>query len=69
MKQEKNQKRYDYIVCIIFMCLIILPSVIWGGIKAMAHFYPEINEAVDYDIGENRKRQNFQTNLILIRLQ
>ncbi len=61
MKQDKNQKCYDYAVCIIFMCLIILPSVIWGGIKAMAHFYPEINEAVDYDIGENRKKAEFPT--------
>lgn len=61
MKQDKNQKCYDYAVCIIFMCLIILPSVIWGGIKAMAHFYPEINDAVDYDIGENRKKAKFPT--------
>lgn len=59
MKNAKNQKCYDYIVCIIFMCFIILPSVIWGGIKAVAQFYPDINEIVDYDIGENRKKAEF----------
>lgn len=56
---NKNNKCYDYVVSIIFMCIIILPSLIWGGIKAVAKFYPEINDVVDYDIGENRKKAEF----------
>lgn len=58
---KKIKKDYDYVVCIIFMCLIILPSVIWGGIKMMSYYNPEINEVVDYDIGENRQKAKFPT--------
>lgn len=59
MKKDKNQKYYDCIICVIFMCLIILPSVIWCGIKIISTFNPEIEKLVDYDIGENRKKAKF----------
>lgn len=59
MDMGQNQNKFDKIVCIVFMCFLILPSVIWGGIKVLGRLNPSINSYFDYDIGENRKKADF----------
>ena len=63
MDKFQSSKKIDYIICAVFICFLIMPSLAWGGIKMLAVFNPSIVNYFDYDIGENRKKAEFPNSL------
>lgn len=52
MKTDRKQK-FNLIMAIIFMCILILPSLIWGGLCVAE---AELAEELDTDLGEKREK-------------
>lgn len=59
MTDNKLQKKFAITSIIIFMSLLVLPTVVWFGLKGIALINPGIMETVDYDLGENRNKAEF----------
>jgi len=51
--------RFAITVIVIFMAILILPTVAWGAIKAISLFNPSIMDAFNVDTGENRNMTEF----------
>ncbi len=61
MNKKNNDKNniYSLFTVIVFMALIILPSLSWGVLSIADSFTPGIMDSLDYDLGENRNKADF----------
>lgn len=62
IEQSTNkQKMYSFFTVIVFMLLLILPTIAWGVLGIADRYNPGIMDSIDYDLGENRKKASFPT--------
>ncbi len=58
-QNETKQKMYSLFTVVVFMALLILPTLAWGILSAADRFAPGIMDTLDYDLGENRNKASF----------
>lgn len=56
---NNKSKIYSLITIVMFMALLILPTLAWGVISIADHFSPGLMASLDYDLGENRNKAAF----------
>lgn len=56
---DKKSKIYSLITIVMFMALLILPTLVWGVIGMADHFSLGLMSSLDYDLGENRNKASF----------
>lgn len=53
------KKKFAVTVSVIFMMVLLLPTIAWETLTVMNHFAPSIMEKLDYDLGEKRNKAKF----------
>ena len=53
LESQKINKKFALVSVSVFLCVIILPSLLW---YAISFFAPSIADTLDFDTGENRAK-------------
>ena len=53
LESQKINKKFALVSVSVFLCLIILPTIVWGTITLLA---PDVAASLDFDTGENRAK-------------